>query len=115
MICINSRKSFAGLASYRRHRLASQLRKAADVDGMRIRRRPGAVRSPAEDLVARLRGVEGVPEEVLAPVAAWRLEREARYLPVVPPDSAAPRIRHVESCKNQTQVRSYEKITLVRS
>jgi hypothetical protein len=55
-----------------------------------VGRQRGAVRPPCDELVGRLRGVEGVPEEVLVPVGARCLERQARGLPVVPADPAAP-------------------------
>jgi hypothetical protein len=57
-----------------------------------VGRQRGAVRPPGDEDVGRLRGVEGVPEEVLVPVGARRLERQARDLPVVPADAAAPAV-----------------------
>jgi hypothetical protein len=57
---------------------------------------PGAVDPVADEDVGRLRGVEGVPEEVLVAVGAGQLERQARDLPIVPPDAAAPAVDDLE-------------------
>lgn len=75
----------------------SELSKAANVNRVSIRRWLRAVRSSPDDHVSRLRWVECIPEQVLVPVLARCLERQASNLPVVPPDSAAPCVRHHEA------------------
>jgi hypothetical protein len=75
-------------------------RERADVHRVDVVGRLGAVGSPADDDVGRLRRVEGVPEYVLVPVGARRLVRQARHLPVVPAHPAAPRVRHREPCRS---------------
>jgi hypothetical protein len=42
--------------------------------------------------------VERVPKDVLVPVGARRLVRQARHLPVVPAHPAAPGVGHREPC-----------------
>lgn len=52
----------------------------------------------AEEHVDPLRGVEGVPEDVGAPVRARPQERQARDHAPVPPDPAATPVHHAEPC-----------------
>jgi hypothetical protein len=72
--------------------LRLQLGERSQIHRVYVGRQRGLVRPPGDEDVGRLRGVEGVPEEVLVPVGARRLERQARDLPVVPADAAAPAV-----------------------
>ena len=68
----------------------------ADVDGVNFGGGVGAEGLGGVDPVDRLRGVEGVPEHVLAPVVARPLQGQARDLPVVPAHAAAAPVQHRE-------------------
>jgi hypothetical protein len=67
-----------------------------EVHRVHVGRELGAVGSLGDEDVGRLRRVEGVPEEVLVAVAARRLERQARHLPVVFAHAAATRVGHLQ-------------------